>query len=150
MKKITLILIGTLLTVGLTACNQKSDQFAVYLADTNEIIFSEEDIVYYFPKFKYFKFTEEKSAHFDPENFIGKNFIVKLGKTEVYEGSVVSAPFSLMHDEIMITFGKTGAYLHVGNLVNDEDKNKEIHDEKLITHFEESGKIKHPEPVNYF
>ena len=166
MKKIIFALILLTLFTG-CAINQQTKnvtnnaqtaKFAVYLADSNQIIFSEEDIVSYEPSTKTFTFTSEgakKMKSYQPSMQIDtglyqKPFVVKLGNEEIYKGkfwtyiSSVSESGIVMSDVVMVgpdynTLTVGGGYVS-SELAQDSDK--KINDPRLIEHFKNINKIK--------
>lgn len=163
MKKIIFALILLTLFTGCTL-NQKNEkvidntetaEFAVYLADSNQIIFSEKDIASYEPSTKTFTFTLDgarkmKSYQLFTQIYTGlyqKSFIAKFGNEELYRGkfwtglSSISEFGIIMTDVVMIgpdynTLTVTGGY------PSNQDSDKKINDPRLIEHLKKINKIK--------
>lgn len=161
MKKIVFALSSFLLLVG---CNpEKPEIFAVYLVDTNQMIFSEEDIASYDATTNTFTFTDEgakkmqsyQTSMYLDDGLYQKAFVAKLGDEELYSGNFWSGASSLatsgiiISDVLMIspdfnTLTVTAGYptsYSMSELSSDSDNDK-INDPKLIKHFKEIEKLK--------
>ncbi len=119
MNKIVFALILLTLFTGCTLHEQtKNDpdsnqtaQFAVYLTDTDQMIFSEEDITSYEASAHTFTLTPQgakkmKSYQTSPQINAGlyqKSFVVKLGEKEIYRGKFWTYLSSLSELGIIIT-----------------------------------------------
>lgn len=156
MKKIIFALISFLL---LTGCNSnKTTIFAVYLADTNQMIFSEEDISFYNSTTNTFTFTEEgakkmQSYQTSPQLEVGiglyqKAFVAKLGDEELYSGkfwtniSSMAVAGIIMSDVFMINNTLTVTDGYPNGFMFDSNNSEKINDPKLIEHFKEINKLK--------
>lgn len=118
MKK---ILSGLLILILFTGCwpqsqtdnglKNNADSFSVYLKDSNEEIFSEEDLLSYDPETHTFTFTPQgaekmKSYQLTAQVDTGlyqKSFKVRVGSEEVYEGKFWTALSSLSEPGIVMT-----------------------------------------------
>lgn len=166
MKKFIFALILLTLSTG-CAINQKTEKvtdnaktakFAVYLADSNQIIFSEEDVASYEPSSKTFTFTPEgatKMKSYQPSLQIDtglyqKSFVAKLGNDEIYRGKFWTNLSSLsefgivMSDVVMVgpdynTLTVVGGYPSSELAQNSDQK---INDPRIIEHFKNINKIK--------
>ncbi|MFH0818488.1 MAG: hypothetical protein V1898_00655 [Patescibacteria group bacterium] len=165
MKKILSVLILLILFTGCAmkqqtnnvATDTQTDKFAVYLADSNQIIFSEEDIISYELLTKTFIFTPEgakKMKSYQPSSQISsglyqKSFVVKLGNEEIYRGkfwtnfSSLSENGIVMTDVLMVGPGFNTLTVSSGYPSNDLalGHDKQINDPQLIEHFKNINKI---------
>lgn len=134
------------------------EKFAVYLVDSRETIFSEDDIALYDASTQTFTFTPEgakKMKRYQPSLQIDtglykKAFVVKLGSEEIYKGkfwtglSSLSESGIVMLDVAMVgpdynTLTVSGGYPAAEF---EEDNGKSINDPRLIEHFKKITKLK--------
>lgn len=166
MKKIVFIFILLTLFTGCspnnqTANNINSDQdvkFAVYLVDSKQMIFSDEDIESYDATTYTFTFTKDGAEKMEsyqpsPQIYTGlyqKSFIAKLGNEEIYSGkfwtnlSSLSEPGIIMSDVAMV--GPDYNILIVASGYPSEEispKNRAMLDDaRIIEHFRKINKLK--------
>jgi len=158
-KKIILALILFLLLIG---CNStKTEIFAVYLADTHQMIFSEEDITSYDATTNTFTFTEEgakkmqsyQTSMYLDDGLYQKAFVAKLGDEKLYSGKFWSLASSLavsdiiMSDVLMISpdyniLTVTADGYPTFEFTSDSDNSEKINAPKLIEHFKKINKLK--------
>jgi hypothetical protein len=155
LRKFLFVLI---LSALLSGCGSNGDLFAVYLQDTNKLIFSEEDIVSYEHSIQTFVFTPEgaeKMKSYQTSSQIDnglyqKSFIAKLGDEEIYSGkfwtnlSSLSESGIVMYDVVVIgpdynTFTVASSY--PSEDISPENKEK-INDPRIIEHFKNINKLK--------
>ncbi len=165
MKKIALALILFTLFTGCSlnkqaANNTNSDQdakFAVYLAESNQMIFSDEDIESYDATTYTFTFTKdgaEKMKSYQSSLRIDtglyqKSFIAKLGDEEIYSGKFWTGLSSLSESGIVMTdvvmVGPNYNTLTVASSYPSEEispKNRlMLDDTRIIDHFRKINKL---------
>ena len=163
-KTIAVIFILLTLLIGCTTNNQTinsqkdilPNKFAVYLVDSQQIFFSEEDISSYDPSTQTFIFTSEGAKKVDPfqstvqinSGLYQKLFVVKLGDEEIYRGKFWSPVSSLSEPGIVMyasAIGQEDNTLTVSSgyasseLLSDK---RRINDPRIIEHFKKINKIK--------
>lgn len=98
-------------TVNLQFQGQKG--FEIYLSDTNELVFSDKDIIFYNRTSHQIKFTKEGLDRIKKMNLYHKLFVAKLYGKELYKGAfwseIDSIPFSgiVMIDILAVQHGLT-------------------------------------------
>lgn len=132
-------------------------KFAVYLLDTNQMIFSEDDVASYNSSSNTFTFTEQgakkmklyQTSLYIYDGLYQKCFVAKLGDEEIYRGkfwtglSSLSEPGIVMSDVVIVgpdynTLTVANSYPWDGLSPNNEEK---INDARIIEHFREINKI---------
>lgn len=148
------IIFSILSFVLLTACNAKtSDKFALYLLDTNEQVFSEDDLISYDSSNSTFTLTKEgaeKMQAFQTSSYIDaglyqKSFVAKVGDEEIYTGKFWTNLSSMSESGIVITdvvfINSEYNTLTVSESYPSDLSNEKINDERIINHFKEIGKL---------
>ncbi|MDD4352427.1 MAG: hypothetical protein PHU71_05665 [Candidatus Gracilibacteria bacterium] len=137
--------------------DNQDTRFAVYLADTNSMLFSDEDLSSYEPSTQTFTFNSEgakkmksyqSSLQID-SGLYEKPFVVKLGNEEIYRGKFWSSFSSLSESGIVMTdvamIGPDYNILTVDGgypSAFGTDNDKKINDPRIIEHFKNINKIK--------
>ncbi len=151
MKKLFFALLSFAL---LTACsaNQK-DKFAVYLLDTNQEIFSEDDLFSFDATTNTFTFTPEgaekmKSYQTSPKLDAGlyqKVFTIRLGEEEIYRGKFWSNLSSMSENDIVITdvvmVGPDYNTLIIQGAYPGGLSEEKFNNDRLVEHFTEINKL---------
>ncbi len=113
MKKILLTLVSLLIITGCSPAASESAQpakFAVYFTDTNEIVFSEDDLLAYDDTTDTFSFTDDAVKRLKPQttpptlddSLYQKPFTVKIGNEEIYTGKFWSGVSSMSENGIIM------------------------------------------------
>ncbi len=163
-----LLLLSSLLLIGCSPdlssktnppnTNSTSPQLIIYLLQTNQIVFSEDDLLSYSPENKTFTFTEEgakkmKAYQSSPLIHAGlyqKSFVIKLGEEELYRGKFWTALSSLIELGIVLSdvvmINEDYPLLTISSIsLSDGDSPSntiELDDSKLIEHFKRIHKLK--------
>lgn len=151
------MLTGTSCEEGETNANKSGVEkpFTIVLAETNEVVFDENDIKEYDPTKHKFYLTESgvtKLKSYQPDEngeggYYQDAFIVKLGETIIYDGFFWSALSSRSVDDIVITDmfilneaepALTAADSYPGS---DDGLTSELDDERLAQRFKEINKL---------
>ncbi|MFH1252931.1 MAG: hypothetical protein V1664_01180 [Candidatus Uhrbacteria bacterium] len=167
MKKIIPALIFLTLLVGFgcgkpatnETSNSLAEKFAVYLTETDQMIFSEDDLTSYEAATGIFTFTEDgakKMQAYQTTQYIDtglyqKSFVAKLGDEKMYQGKFWTGLSSMgliddiiISDVVMIGPDFNTLTISVGypNGLVPADSEKQINNPQLIEHFKEIGKLK--------
>ncbi len=166
MKKTIFALILLTLFTGCSLNNQATNntnsgqdaRFAVYLVDSKQMVFSDEDIELYDAATHTFTFTKdgaEKMKSYQSSLQIDtglyqKSFIAKLGDEEIYSGKFWTGLSSLSESGIVMTdvamVGPTYNTLTVASSYPSEEISPEnkttIDDARMIEHFRTINKLK--------
>ncbi len=137
--------------------NTNEPKLVVYLLPSNQVVFSEDDLVSYSPENKTFTFTKEgvkKIKSYQPSYTIDaglyqNSFVMKLGDKEIYHGKFWSGLSSHLEEGIffsdVVLIGENYPVLRLEriSLTSENDfATRELDDSKLIEHFRKINKLK--------
>ncbi len=166
----SLIILSLIFLLLLTSCtpnitstansvnsNQQDVRFAVYLLPSNQLIFSEDDLISYSAENDTFMFTPEgakkmKAYQTSPTINAGlyqNEFVMKFGDEELYRGKFSTGLSSFLDegiflsDIVLISENYPVLRLEKVSLSDDDSFNaQELDDSKLIEHFKKIEKLK--------
>jgi len=152
MRKIILSIACLMFLAG---CNSDA-KFAVYLTETDQMVFSEDDVASYDASNGAFSFTEEGLKNLEQfrsstleAGLYQEPFVVKIGDEEIYSGKFWSGFSSLselgivMSDIGMLSTDFNTMYVSSGYPSGDSrDGDELINDKRIIERFREINKLK--------
>ncbi len=166
MKKFLPALVSLFIIAGCNTSSPTPEQnakLAVYLSDTNEVVFSEDDIVSYNDTTNTFTFTEDgvkkiqsyQSTSTIQGGLYQKPFTVKIGDETIYTGKFWTGLSSLSEEGIVMldtftvspennTLTVVGGYPE-RTTVTDEEK-EQIDDPRITEHFQKLNKLNNTLP----
>ena len=154
-KTSLVILIIAVLVVagGFYLTNQlraSSERFGIYLLKNNELVISDDEIVWYNKSSHEIKLTEEGVKKIQALNVVdvsyGEPFVLKIGDQEIYNGSfwtpISSIPFHGIAIQTLVNTTDNTIKLQngypSGSLQNGDSRN----DPRVFDHFQKLGKLK--------
>ena len=130
--------------------NAPSERFGIYVLNNNELIISDDEIVWYNKSSHEIKLTEEGAEKIDAIKMIsvtyGEPFVLKIGDQEIYSGCFWTPMSSVSHQGIIIetlvdpsdnTIKLEMGYPS-GSLQDSDPRN----DPMIFDHFQKMGKLK--------
>lgn len=126
-----------------------SERFGIYLLKNNELVLSDDEVVWYNKSSHEIKLTEEGVKKIQELKGIsvisGEPFILKIGNQEIYNGSFWSPISSIQHYGItIVTLVNTDYTIKIENgypssSLQDADPRNDL---RIFNHFLKLGKIK--------
>lgn len=156
-QKITalvLLVVAVVLVAGIfyytSQLRSSTERFGIYLLKNNELVISDEEIVWYDKNSHEIKLTEEGAKKIEALKVVnltyGEPFIIKLGNQQIYNGSFWTPISSMSYDGIVIeTFVITDNTITLKkgyptpNFFEGIDPRN---DQRILDHFQKLNKLK--------
>ena len=146
---LSIVIMGIVaMAVGLYVIKQvPSGKFGIYLSKTNELVISDEDIVWYDDKSYEIKLTDEGASKIQAliVSVYGEPFSIKIGNEEIYNGSFWTPISSISYQGIVIETlvdGNNTIKLDMGYPPNSFQGIDPRADPRIDDYFQKIGKLR--------